>query len=77
MSLGHLFRLSPELICLILQEISSTREFYSFVRTSSQIYAAFAAVKEPFLSGLLKRALSAEGLRHDALVTIRSSLPIS
>ena len=73
MSSSRFSDLSPELLCLILQEISSTRDFYSLIRASSQAYSAFLPLREPILSNLLKRALSAEVLHHDARVALRSS----
>lgn len=65
--------LSPELMCLILQEINSTRDFYSLIRASAQVYSAFLPLRAPMLSCLLKRALSSEVLHHDARITLRSS----
>lgn len=73
MSVRRLSSLPAELICLILQEINSTRDLYSFIRTSSQIHAAFITLKEQVLSSLLERAVSAEVLRRDAQITLKSS----
>lgn len=78
MSLRRLSDLPAELICLILQEFNSTLDFYSFIRASPQIYAAFLIQKQPILFNLLQRAVSAEVLRLDAQITLRSSqFPIS
>jgi hypothetical protein len=46
---------------------------YSFIRASPQAYAAFLPRKQPILFNLLQRAVSAEVLRLDAQITLRSS----
>ena len=72
MNLGSLTDLPPELICMILCEVNSIRNFYSLIRVSSQIHAAFVAIQNPLISELLKRAVSAEVLWPDAQITSRS-----
>lgn len=73
MSLRQLSDLPTELLCLILQEFDSTIDFYSFIRASPQVYAAFITQKKSLLSKLLRRAVCAEVLQVDAQVTLRSS----
>jgi hypothetical protein len=72
-SLRRLSDLPAELTCLILQGIDSTLDLYSFIRASPQVYAAFLSPKQPILFNLLQRAVSAEVLRLDAQITLRSS----
>jgi hypothetical protein len=73
MSLRRLSDLPAELVCFNSTEFTSTLDFYSFIRASAQIYAAFLTQKQPILFNLLQRAVSAEVLRLDGQITLRSS----
>jgi hypothetical protein len=65
--------LSVEIVCMILFEIDSIRDLYSFIRTSSQMQGAFLGLKEQILSDLLKRVVAPEVLGSDAQIAVRAS----
>jgi hypothetical protein len=58
---------------MILHEIDSIRDLYSFIGASSQVHTAFLPVKERMISSLLNRVLSADHLHDDAQTALRSS----
>jgi hypothetical protein len=72
MGSARLSDLSPELICLILDEVTNVRDFFSLIGVSRKIYALYLAWKTTLTSNLLKRVLAAEVLR-DAQIALRSS----
>jgi hypothetical protein len=58
---------------MILNEIDSIHDLYSFMGASSRVHVAFLPVKEWIVSNLLKRVLSADRLHDDAPSALRSS----
>jgi hypothetical protein len=63
--------LSPELLVTILQFLSSPRDLYTIIKTSSQFYRVFAAYKQSILSAILLNAIPSE-IEADFILAYRA-----
>ena len=73
MERNSLSSLPSELLCLVLENVDSARDFSSLVRSCSYIYSMFVQQKEILLSKHLRRVWDSEDLERDARVALRAS----
>lgn len=64
--------LPPELLVNILQSLSSAKDLYAIIRSSSQFYRIFTTYKRSVLSAILLRAMSRWEVEADFILAYRA-----